>query len=115
MSVYAEQLNSYRVEASGWDASEDFFVENASLTWGSDEMEEIHLRCSLKEGSIVFVRLMRPLTSDDINTIPIPYQVMRVFPRDVNGQARIQLRQLRPQCNSNRAETSERDFTVKIA
>ena len=114
MSLLAAQTNIYRVEASGWDATENFFVENASLTWGSDEMEEIRLRCSLKEGSIVFVRLLRPLATEDTNTIPIPYQVIRVMPRDVNGHARIQLRQLRPQAESRRAEATK-DVTTKIA
>jgi hypothetical protein len=90
----ADRPNCYRVEVSGWDASENFFVEKTLLNWGNDEEKEVHLRSDLREGSVVFVRLLQPLTNG--NTFPVAYQAQRIGPRDPEGQTRINLAQLRP-------------------
>jgi hypothetical protein len=83
MDLRADQSNSYRVEVSGWDASESFFVERTMLNWGRDEKKEIHLRSVLREGSFVFVRLLQPLTNG--NNFPVAYQAQRIGPRDPEG------------------------------
>ena len=88
-----ESSNSYRVEVSGWDASGNFFVEKTTLTWGGDEKKEITLWPSLREGSVVFVRLLQPLAKG--NHSPIPYQAAAVK-KDDAGRALIQLARLRP-------------------
>ena len=80
MDSSADQLNSYRVEVSGWDASESFFVEKTVLNWGRDEKKEVYLRSVLREASVVFVRLLQPLTS--ANNLPVAYQAQRIGPRD---------------------------------
>jgi hypothetical protein len=94
MDLRADQSNSYRVEVSGWDTSESFFVERTMLNWGRDEKKEIHLRSVLREGSFVFVRLLQPLTNG--NNFPVVYQAQRIGPRDPEGHARVHLAQLRP-------------------
>jgi hypothetical protein len=94
MNFSTDQANSYRVEVSGWDVSENFFVEKTTLNWGRDEKKEIHLRSALREGSVVFVRLLQPLASG--NNFPIAYQAQRIGPRNADGQARVHLAQLRP-------------------
>ena len=94
MDFTTEQSNSYRVEVSGWDASENFFVEKTMLNWGRDEKKEIHLRSALREGSVVFVRLLPPIANG--NNFPIAYQAQRIGPRNADGHARVHLAQLRP-------------------
>lgn len=94
MEFTADQSNSYRVEVSGWDASETFFVEKTMLNWGRDEKKEVHLRSVLCEGSVVFVRLLQPLTNG--NGLPVAYQAQRIGPRDTEGHSRVHLAQLRP-------------------
>jgi len=94
MVLTPDHPNSYRVEVSGWDASENFFVEKTMLNWGRDEKKEIQLRSSLREGSVVFVRLLQPLASG--NNFPVAYQALRIGPRNAEGHSRIHLLQLRP-------------------
>jgi hypothetical protein len=94
MSFTPNEPNSYRVEVSGWDTSENFFVEKTMLDWGRDEKKEIHLRSALREGSVVFVRLLQPLASG--NNFPIAYQAQRIGPRNGEGHSRICLTQLSP-------------------
>ena len=69
MNFTTDQPNSYRVEVSGWDASENFFVEKTMLNWGRDEKKELQLRSAIREGSVVFVRLLQPLASG--NNFPV--------------------------------------------
>ena len=63
MEFKVGQARSYRVEVSGWDSSENFFVEKTMLDWGHDEKKEVRLRSVLREGSVVFVRLLQSLAS----------------------------------------------------
>lgn len=76
------ESNSYRVEVSGWDTSEDFFVEKTTLTWGRDGHKQITLKSDLREGCVVFVRLLQPMAV--VNTLPIAYQAVRVEQADTN-------------------------------
>lgn len=84
---------SYAVEISGWDASEDFFVEKTNLTWTADGMKEITLRRAVHEGSVIFVRLMQPVANAD--NYPIACQAVKVIEHAAGG-ASILLSQLRP-------------------
>ena len=89
-----DQNSSYRVEVSGWDAMENFFVEKTTLDWGREENKEISLRSPLRQGSVVFVRLLQPLANS--NSFPIAYQAVDVASNDSTGTMRIHLAQLRP-------------------
>lgn len=86
--------SSYAVEVSGWDASEDFFVEKTDLTWTADGMKEISLHRAVREGSVIFVRLMQPVASGD--NYPIACQAVKVLEHAATGRAEILLAQLRP-------------------
>jgi len=88
------QQNIYAVEISGWDALEAFFVEKTDLRWGADGMKEIHLRRALREGSVIFVRLLQPVASSD--NYPIACQAVKVQEQGAGGLSAIQLTQLRP-------------------
>ncbi|HUJ32457.1 MAG TPA: hypothetical protein VLY23_14335 [Candidatus Acidoferrum sp.] len=94
MEFQIDPARSYRVEVSGWDASENFFVEKTTLNWARDEKKNVHLRSVLREGAVVFVRLMQTLTNT--NNFPVAYQAQRIGPRNAEGLALIHLSQLRP-------------------
>jgi hypothetical protein len=77
---------SYRVEVSGWDASEEFFVEKTTLNWRGGDQKEINLRAGLREGCVLFVRLLQSIAL--VNNIPIAYQAAKVMKRDAKGRTR---------------------------
>ena len=56
------ESSSFRVEISGWDSGESFFVERADLTWDPDGGKEACVQNVLKQGSVVFIRLLQPLS-----------------------------------------------------
>jgi hypothetical protein len=99
------ESNSYRVEVSGWDSSENFFVEKTSLTWTQNGERQITLKCDLREGSVIFARLLQPTTM--VNNIPVAYQVKQVAPRDSYGRVRISMIQLRPKAAENRSQAEQ--------
>lgn len=97
---------SYRVEASGWDISEEFFVEKTILTWDPDQGKKIRLRSQIDEGAIVFVRLSHPL--ETLNNFPVAYQADRIGRPDGRGFCEISLVRLHPK---SRLQNSE-DFSA---
>ena len=98
MTRRVENETSYDVEVSGWDLSEDFFVEKATLHWDSEQGKKILLRNRVQKGNIVFVRLAQSLTA--ANSFPVAYQAEEVGPPDGHGLCEIALVQLRPKKNS---------------
>jgi hypothetical protein len=86
--------NRYAVEVSGWDASDDFFVEKTDLTWTAEGMKELNLHRSVREGSVIFVRLMQPVAHAD--NYPIACQAVKVMEHAPGGCTHILLSQLRP-------------------
>jgi hypothetical protein len=86
--------STYRVEISGWDSGENFFVEKVDLQWDPDGGKEACVQNLLKQGSVVFIRLLQPLSTH--HTYPVAYYVMEVGPRDARGLIRIALEQARP-------------------
>lgn len=89
-----QQQNNYAVEVSGWDMSETFFVEKTSLAWAQDGMKEISLRHPVREGCVIFVRLMQPVASTD--NYPVACKAVKVLERAAEGCSSVQLTQLRP-------------------
>lgn len=89
-----QSSNSYRAEVSGWDAAENFFVEKTVLDWKGEGKKRIALKCSLREGCIVFVRLLQPLANG--NNFPIAYQAAEVGVKDNSGRVPVCLERLRP-------------------
>src|ERR1700693_2189963 len=49
MTHSLDLTDGYRVEVSGWDAKESFFVEKTLLDWEGEGKKEIALRNSLRE------------------------------------------------------------------
>ena len=63
--------NYYRVEVSGWDTEEKFFVERVDLEWAENEGKRLWLSRRLRKGSIIFVRLLQATL--DPHIYPIAY------------------------------------------
>lgn len=113
MDTQTAVVKSYRVEVSGWDASEGFFVEKTSLDWGHGTQMEIKLRSILREGCVVFVRLLQPV--DDGANFPVAYRALKVTARDTDGWARIFLAKLRPRASYRETARTVSDTTVHVA
>lgn len=97
MSFTIDQQDSYRVEVSGWDKSQDFFVEKTMLDWRERGIQEISLQSTLREGSVVFVQLLSPLAKGI--SFPVAYQAVNVGPRSDSGKSRARLEQLHPRAS----------------
>jgi len=87
-------ISSYRVEVSGWDASDTFFVERTTLDWSGGDKKEISLKSALREGAVVFVRLLQEFGK--VDGFPIAYRAASVK-TDENGRTLVQLARLHPQ------------------
>ena len=85
-------LSDYRVEVSGWDVAESFFVEKATLELDIEGARVVHLRHPLRAGSMVFLRLIDTRVS--FPAFPVAYQVLDVAGADSAGVSRITLRRL---------------------
>jgi hypothetical protein len=86
--------DTYRVEVSGWDAKEDFFVEKTTLEWKPEDKKSMLLRADIRPGCIVFVRLLQPLAT--ATTFPIAYEALTSAEKDKTGATRVSLERLRP-------------------
>jgi hypothetical protein len=67
---------TYRVEVSGWDSSRIFFVEKSELSWNEENGKQITLTHALRPGTMIFVRLLQPMSAD--LSVPVPYQAEHV-------------------------------------
>lgn len=62
----------YRVEVSGWDRSQAFFVEKAELEWSEGCGKQVLLSHAIPDGAVIFLRLV-PYFSVD-RSDPVPYE-----------------------------------------
>jgi hypothetical protein len=83
----------YRVEVSGWDVAESFFVEKVILELTQTGERVVHLKHPLRTGLIVFLRLIE--SRIDFPALPVAYQVMEVVPGEKDGVNRVSLRKIR--------------------
>ena len=88
-----QERSNFRVEVSGWDASETFFYEK-SILCADGEAQQICLNATLRKGSVIFVRLLRPVQSDE--NFPILYMVMENLPVDTNGRTMNTVKRMHP-------------------
>jgi hypothetical protein len=93
-------LSSCGVEASGWDATDNFFVEKTALKWSDDNNEEVQLGCSLQQGAVIFLRMLH----SGAHTFPIAYRAVQIEQRSPDGKSRVHLSPLR------RRETHKEEF-----
>jgi hypothetical protein len=91
--TFAENATSYRVEASGWDEKENFFVEKTMLDWIEGAGKKIELRARVAPQAVVFVRLAQQM--DGSNGFPIPYRAVEISARR-DGCTTVVVQQLQP-------------------
>jgi hypothetical protein len=116
MEFETDSMDQYRVEVSGWDRAENFFVEKTTLDWNQEGKKDIALRAEVREGSVLFVRLLQ--TAVDVNNIPIAYQAVKIATKDPSGLTRLWLEWLRPRSESPRLQeqsTLKDTGTVRVA
>jgi hypothetical protein len=83
--------DTYRVEASGWDSAQSFFVEKSELEWNEVTGMHLTLTRSLRPGSIIFLRLLQTLSPS--RSLPVAYHA---HPTGVTpeGQQQFRLNQI---------------------
>ncbi len=84
----------YRIEISGWDLDENFFVERTQLEWSEERGKRVQLHRPLRNGAAVFVRLLTPAAS--FQSFPIAYQAERLPSEQPDGTWEYRLVQLQP-------------------
>jgi hypothetical protein len=68
------ETEGYRVEVSGWDADECFFVEKSRLVWTESAGKRVALHALVRIGSVLFVRLIQPMGAG--SSFPVPYRAV---------------------------------------
>ena len=74
----------YRVEVSGWDKSQTFFVEKSELEWNEESGKHVTLSSAVPDGSVVFLRLIQPLSADRSQAVPYETEFLSVTPEGHN-------------------------------
>jgi hypothetical protein len=84
----------YRVEVSGWDANESFFVEKSTLIWSESRGKRLALKALVRIGSVLFVRLIQPLGIG--SGFPVPYRAVDFGAQNRGTHGMVTLGQLQP-------------------
>jgi hypothetical protein len=105
-------INRYRVEVSGWDASDAYFVEKTTLDWIGGDDKEISLRPTMREGAIVFVRLLQQFGK--VDSLPIAYRASGVR-IDESGRTLVRLERLEPRAPFKEPSDTADDSRSKLA
>ena len=74
----------YRVEVSGWDKSQTFFVEKSELEWNEESGKHVTLASAVSDGSVVFLRLIQPLSADRSQSVPYETEFLTITPEGHN-------------------------------
>ena len=108
MSLQDLLSDHYRIEISGWDLDENFFVEKTHLEWSEERGKRVQLHRPLRNGAVVFVRLLAPAAS--FQGFPIAYQAEMLPSEQPDGSWEFRLVQLHP-----RAQTASRQAQAVAA
>jgi hypothetical protein len=84
-----------RVEISGWDSSENFFVESVWMEAEGDGKALITLRSTPRLGSLVFLRHFSP-SGEPRRTLTLPWRVLEVRPSSLAGFHTVRIAQQVP-------------------
>src|SRR5258706_6484591 len=99
MDGKATTEGNYRIEVSGWDLNDFFFVEKTGFLWSEGGEKRLLLHHALSEGAVIFVRLMAPETSSGL--VPVAYQVENIKPMNSTGQCETRLVQVHPRLRAH--------------
>ena len=90
-------VDHFRVEVSGWDEEEVFFVEKSQLAWDEFAGKHVSLHHMLPEGAIVFVRVLQPTALRQSS--PMAYKV-EFIGCDPDGLHQFRLTAVQPRYSS---------------
>jgi hypothetical protein len=107
------ERNGYRVEVSGWDAKECFFVEKSTLAWTEMAGKTVALTALVRIGSVMFVRLIQPLGGG--SGFPVPYRAVKLETERAGTQSVITLEQLQPRMAFRETAAHFADPTARVA
>lgn len=90
---FLSATDSFRVEVSGWDQDEIYFVEKSTLDWDEFAGKHISLKHMLPDGVIIFIRMLQPTALRQAP--PVPYQV-EFIGCDAEGMHQFRLNVVQP-------------------
>ena len=64
--------STYRVEVSGWDKNQTFFVEKSELEWSEESGKQLALTRAIPDGAVIFLRLIAAMSIDRAD--PVAYE-----------------------------------------
>ena len=88
------QVSVYRVEISGWDLNEQFFVERSALEWHVGEQKTVLLHRKARQGALLFIRLLE--NPSPSRSFPVAYRVREVRERESGTVYELMLSQVWP-------------------
>jgi hypothetical protein len=93
LTAQSQITDTYRVEASGWDSTQSFFVEKSELEWNEVTGKHLTLSRSLCPGSMIFLRLLQPISPD--RSLPVAYHAQPIGITS-GGQQQFRLNLIQP-------------------
>jgi len=84
----------YRIETSGWDQSNEFFVEECIMDWSESSAKKVTLKRQIEEGATLFVRLISPSAGGE--SFPVVYRAKNVGPARADGSREVEIEETRP-------------------
>ena len=94
MSASTKSERLYKVEISGWDSDENFFVEQTQLAWSEQNQKKIVLRHRVTSGAMIFLRLAERATLPA--NLPIAFRAGHIQAGLMQNTTEVQLEQLWP-------------------
>ena len=99
--------NLYRVEVSGWDKNQTFFVEKSELEWSEESGKQVTLSHAIPDRAVVFLRLVPCLSTEQSN--PVAYETEFVE-TTVEGRHEFRLHPVSPRTVAPR--TAQRNSSI---
>jgi len=109
----ADGPEGYRVEISGWDADEKFFVEKSRLTWMESVGKRVTVKAATPVGSVLFVRLIQPVGGGA--TFPVAYRAVEFAADNQGNGGVVTLEQLQPRMAFRETELHLADVAPMLA
>lgn len=70
----------YRVEVSGWDKNEAFFVEKSEMEWNEGSGKRVKLSNAVPDGAVIFLRWVPSLSAAPAPPVPYEAEFLAVTP-----------------------------------
>ena len=84
----------YKVEISGWDAEEKFFVEQTQLEWNELNEKKVVMRNRVTRGAMVFLRLAESVNTP--SSLAVAFRAGQIQAGALLDTLQVQLEQLWP-------------------